>query len=173
MPAPANDAPSASALAPLEQQITKVARAQAKLSVRLDDIADGLAGLTSRLEHLHSASAASGAPNPAQLVDPSPILDALDRLDDARRMLAADRPEIEEGLAALGARLEAWLDSVGVQRVAACGVPVDPASFRVIGVEVRAGAYDGEVTRVVRAAARRGAALIREGEVLIHREAGT
>ena len=159
-------------LASLEQQITKVARAQAKLSVRQDDIVEGLAGLASGLERLTATVALSAAlPSvPSTPIDPSPVLDALDRLEDARRVLAADRPEVEAGLAALGTRLEAWLASVGVERLAACGVPVDPVAFRVIGIESCAGAADGEITRVVRAAARRGTELLREGEVLVARE---
>jgi len=148
--------------AALEQQLTKVSRAQAKLSVRLDDIVTRLDTL---VDHAHAP--------PGDVLDPAPLLDVLDRLDEAHHILIDDRPAVARGLAALVTRLEAVLDSLGVQRVTVCGVQVDPTLFRVIGVEHGVAVRDGEVTRVVRAAARRGARVIREGEVLVGRNKET
>jgi len=139
----------------LQDRVQKVARAQSKLSLRLDEI-------VVLLEERRA---------PPPFPDPAPLLDALDRLDEARRALVIDKPGAERGLASIGARLEGLLAAVGVERRAEVGVPADPKPFRVVGVEPGPDVVEGVVTRVVRAAAVRGAPsqLIREGEVLVGR----
>jgi GrpE len=146
-------------VASLQEQVHKVARAQSKLSLRLDEL----------MHLLDERLAARAADPPSGELDPAPVLDVLDRLDEARRTLAVERPAVEQGLASIGARLEGFLGAMGIERRATLGVPADPKLFRVVGVEATSEATDGSITRVIRAAALRGARLIREGEVLVGR----
>lgn len=141
----------------LQERLNTVARAQSKLSLRLDDVVHML---EERLP-------------PTPLPDPAPLLDALDRLGEAQRVLASDKPAVAQGLASIGARLEGVLGAMGVHRRAEIGVPADPKLFRVVGVETSSASHKGVVTRVIRAAAVRGTQLIREGEVLVSRTSGT
>ncbi|MEM9454223.1 MAG: nucleotide exchange factor GrpE [Myxococcota bacterium] len=150
----------------LEERMRTMIRAQSKLSLRLDEISRLLS------ERPRSAGPQSGvSPGPAQGsgLDPAPVLDVLDRLDDARRSVA-DRPAVDRGLEGIAARLEGLLGAMGIDRRARIGVPVDPKLFRVVGVEHSPSVKDAVVIRVVRAAALRGTSVIREGEVIVSKK---
>lgn len=145
----------------IDERIKKVARAQSKLSLRLDELMQMLR------ERLPEASQAQ-TPTPHE-PDPGPVLDALDRLDEAQRVTSVEHPAVAQGLASIGARLEGFLGAMGIERRAQPGGAVNPQLFRVVGVEASEEVEDGMVTRVIRAAVVRGDRLIREGEVLVGR----
>ncbi len=170
-PAPDHAKPEGSGAAELEQlrtSVQKVARAQAKLSLRLDEVVERLADnhreLLARLD--------TRAPEPSDET-PTDLLDALDRLDEAARSLGAEHLALGEGLAGIAARLERELARQGIVRHAGVGEVPDGRRVRIVGTEPRDDLPDGVITRVVRAAATRGDRLIREGEVLINEQSPT
>lgn len=158
LPAPVEPPPWAEALS---EALTKSARAQAKLGVCVE-------ALDARLEAGFSDLRAALAARPAAST-PSvdPVLDVLDALEEAARSLEGDRPEVAEGLRGLVARLERFLATTGVERLAHPTEPLDGKLFRVVGREPKPGQRSGVVTQVVRAAARGPSGVIREGEVIV------
>ncbi|PRQ06278.1 nucleotide exchange factor GrpE [Enhygromyxa salina] len=151
--------------AELEVRLKMIARAQAKISLRLDEITE-LVGANHRavLERLTAPTQA-----PTETLDE--VLDALDRLDDARRSLGADQAAVADGLAGISLRLERFIAARGLRRHADTGAPPQGQRFRIVGTEDDPALADGVVTRVVRSAATRGDELIREGEVIVNRRA--
>ncbi|KIG16181.1 hypothetical protein DB30_04899 [Enhygromyxa salina] len=140
-----------------------IARAQTKISVRLDELAE-LVG-TNHRSVLDRLDGPSQTP-PASLDE---IFDALDRLDDARRTLGAEQAAVADGLAAIGLRLERFIAAQGLQRHADTGVVPQGQRFRVVGTQYNPDLADGIVTQIVRSAATRGDTLIREGEVIVNK----
>lgn len=163
LPAP----PAAPAVTPPEvvetlEAVKKLARAQAKLAARLDEV-DG--SLTTRLDALHAAPAAAPASGPWP-----GVLDAMDLLAHAIDALDPTRDDgVADGLRGVLSRLDRVLAEGNVTRLAAAGVAVDGKRFKVIGTEPRADLPAGTISRVVRAAALRDGQLIREGEVVTAR----
>jgi len=157
--------PDTELLQDLSARLQKVARAQSKLSLRLDELgSQAEANHAALLARLEAPSASASAAEPRY----DDVLDALDRLDDATRSLRAEHPEAAGGLAAIAARLERFVASRGVVRHATLAVIPDGQRFRVVGTEAREELPVGVVTRVVRSAATRGDSLLREGEVIIN-----
>lgn len=144
----------------LGTRLQTIARAQSKLSLRLDELSEQVAAnqkeLLSRLDQLRPSSHDG-------------VLDAIDRLDDAARAMGPDQRALAEGLEAIAARLERVLASSGIVRQAKVGEPPDGRQVRVIGTERREDLPDGVITRVVRSAAICQGELLREGEVLVNK----
>lgn len=173
-----------------------IARTQRKLSIRLDEVVEELGHigaqvklvhreLTARLDrkaeaprarnvltHAADPSGPSTGPSTGPALDnPSydDVLDALDRLDDARAMLPTDGHALAGGLEAIASHLARHLSTHGVRRHAAIGGPPDGRRFRVVDTEQRTDVPDGVVVRVVRSAASRDDRIVREGEVIVSR----
>lgn len=175
---PAEDLDPVAALPPPEppdwalellEAVQKSARAQAKGAVRLEaleaKLEGGFADLRAALRD-RPASPAASSPSPS----PDPVLDALDLLDEAARALSASGSEaVVQGLRGVTARLERFLAEGGVTRLSQASSPLDGRTFRVVGTVQRPDLAEGEPALVVRAAARRGDRLVREGEVLVNR----
>jgi len=147
----------------LDDRLKTIARAQSKLSLRLDEFARDV---EQRFERVLTHEPPAKVP---ALLDPTPVLDAIDRLDDACRMLSSHDRGVTDGLRTIGARLEGFLGSMGVERRTDVGTAPDPRLYRVVGTEATSEAPDGITTRVVRSAALRGRDVLREGEVLVSR----
>ncbi|MDP2340271.1 MAG: nucleotide exchange factor GrpE [Deltaproteobacteria bacterium] len=148
-------------IATLTDVVQKMSRAQARISLKLDDVEGKLeAGFTD----LRNGQAAGGDDLPRL----DPVLDAVDLLEEAARSarLGGD-PALAAGIASIGARLGTFLEDAGVARVGAVGAAPDPRLFRVVGTESSDEREAGVITRVVRAAVLSGDKLVREGEVLI------
>ncbi len=143
-------------------RLQTVARAQSKLSLRVDELAGEVA---SNHEQLLGELVLRAR-------DLDDILDALDRLDDAARALGPDQAGLAQGLSAIADRLDRHLRRTGMIRHAELGVEPDGRRFRVVGSEACGDLPDGVITRVVRSAATRGDELVREGEVVINRAGG-
>jgi molecular chaperone GrpE (heat shock protein) len=146
----------------LATKLQAIARAQAKQAIVIDELSEALAQRHAELlELLSSRDEVDG------------LLDAIDRLDDARRTLAPDQHELEVGLAAIAGRIERLLAARGVTRHARLGQPPEGRRERVVGSERRPELPEGVIVRVVRSAASRGQQLVREGEVVINRKASS
>jgi hypothetical protein len=150
----------------LIEAIQKLGRSQIKATVRVETMESKLEG---GFAELRSAIAAARPANmPAQ--DPTPLLDALDILDEARRsLLSAGLTQEELGLARVSERIESFLKKSGLARYAAATEPLDGRLFRIVGTVDRADLHDGAPVQVVRAAAIAGDRVIREGEIIINR----
>jgi molecular chaperone GrpE (heat shock protein) len=147
----------------LGSRLQTVARAQSKLSLRLDELGEQIASNHAQLLARLDAPRSSHAPSYEG------VLDAIDRLDDATRSLGPDQRGLAEGLEAIAARLDRVLASDGIVRRAEVGAPPDGRRVRVIGTERRGDLPEGVITRVVRSAATRDDQLLREGEVLVNK----
>ncbi len=163
------DSVAANPSADLADQLQKLARAQARAAMRLEEterkLEAGFDDLRGEVRAL-SRQGGSGAPAAADLAW-DPLLDALDLLGEAERHAATDAPQFASGLAGIRSRIEAFVHQSGLTRLVAEGVPTDGRLFRVVGTAPRADLPEGSIVRVVRAAVRRGERLIREGEVLV------
>lgn len=153
------------------EAIKKLARAQGKLGLRLDEIERKLEG---GLEDLRGTlaqrtaqpgAAAEGQSREGGLAD---VLDAIDLLCEVKRQSALPAG-CAEGIEGVVARLDRALALAGLVRDGAVGQPADGRRFRVVGTEDIPELPEGVVTRLVRHAALRGGQLVREGEVLINR----
>lgn len=149
----------------LADLVQRSARSQSKTALRLEEIERKLEG---GFLDLHKATQALARPPTDLRWDE--VLDALDLLEEARSSVAATSPAVAQGLAGVQARLLRHLSASGLVRHANLHEPADGTLFRVVGTEVRDDLPDGVVTRVIRAAVRRGDQLIREGEVLTNRK---
>jgi molecular chaperone GrpE (heat shock protein) len=144
----------------LADAVQKIARAQARMSLKLDDVEGKL---EAGLQELRQQQKQGNDDDDDGL---DPVLDAVDLLEEAARTARRGGDEtLATGIAGIGARLSTFLGDAGVSRVGAAGVPPDPRLFRVVGTEP--GHPAGVVTRVVRAAVLSGDKVLREGEVLI------
>lgn len=149
----------------LNTRLQTVARAQSKLSLRLDAIAEQMASNHSEL----LARLGEPPPRPTNHASHEGVLEAIDRLDDAARSIGADQRALAEGLEAIADRLARVLAASGIVRHASIGGAPDGRHVRVIGTERRDDLPDGVVTRVVRSAATWQTELLREGEVLVNK----
>lgn len=145
----------------LGEAVQRAARAQGKTGLRLEQIEqkldDGLGEIKQQL----------GVLVPATRWDD--LLDAMDLLEEARRGLEFDEPEVAAGLGGVLTRLEKHLGQSGLTRHSDRHQSPDGRRFRVVGTEEDHNLPDGVVTRVVRAAVTRGDKLVREGAVLTNR----
>jgi hypothetical protein len=153
------------------ETLKKLARAQGKLGLRLDELErkleGGLEDLRGTLSRrtAHPSAAGEGQPGEGGFGD---VLDAIDLLCEVKRQSALP-PGCAEGLEGVVARLDRALAQAGLSRHGAVGQPADGRRFRVVGTEDIPDLQQGVVTRLVRHAAMRGTQLVREGEVLINR----
>jgi molecular chaperone GrpE (heat shock protein) len=161
----------------------KSARAQVRLTAKLDDLDAKLQGGFTDLRSSAQRSSQSGRvaaewdgtsaalPQRGQFLDE--VLDALDTLDHAAASAdVAAAPTLAEGLRSVASKLEAALLRVSIERVRTAGLPVSGKLFRVVGTDDRPDLPAGAVSRVVRAAAVSGGRVLREGEVFVNKGSG-
>ncbi|MFY0566373.1 nucleotide exchange factor GrpE [Archangium lansingense] len=149
--------------------VQKSSRAQARLSLRVEDLErkleGGLAELRGSLSSLRGATSGNSSSGSEPPWDD--LLDALDLLEEASRV-AADEA-LASGLMGVAARLERFVTASGLTRLASIGHIPDGRLFRIVGTQPHPSFAEGAIARVVRAAALRGERLIREGEAIIVR----
>jgi len=150
----------------LLETLRKLVRSTGKVGARLDamdaKLDTGFAEVRSRMETL--------AANETARWRWDDLLDALDALDRARESAGVVTSDgMRDGLRAVSERLELFLRQAGIARIADTGGGLDGRLFRVVGTETRADLGEGSVVRVVRAAARTGNEVVREGEVIVSR----
>lgn len=168
-PVPSSAVPQETAEQLLEV-LRRSARAQTKLTLRLDESVATLSGqitaLRPSLDALsgHAAPAANAVPPP---ISWSGLLDAMDMLQHAIDSLAPTRADgVDQGLTLVLVRLDRFLTQNGISRLGARGETVDGKLFRVVGTVSDPSLPSGTIVRVVRAAATRDGEIVREGEVL-------
>jgi len=154
--------------AELLDAVQKASRSQARAIARIEDLESKLEGGFADLRAAISvARPAPGTADPGRL---EAVLDALDILDQARRTLsAAGHMQVEQGLAGVAERMDAFLAAEGLARRPAASEPLDGKLFRVVGTIERPDLPNGAPAQVVRAAVSMGERVIREGEVLVNR----
>jgi molecular chaperone GrpE (heat shock protein) len=148
----------------LVDALQKSARAQARLTLQVEDLDRKLEGGLAELRSSLSSRKGS-APGASSGAEPrwNELLDALDRLDEAIRLVD---PASASGLAGVKTRLMSFLESSGLTRLAPLGQPLDGRLFRVVGTEPHPSLVEGSVVRLVRAAVLREGHLLREGEAI-------
>lgn len=149
----------------LLEQMQKLSRSNARLSLRLEDLEKKVEGGFAELRsHLTT-------PKSADQSRPDELFDALDALDEACLNARALQPEFADGLERVARRLEQVALEQTYIRVRPHGQSPDGRLFKVIGGMFAPHLADGLVARVVRAAiTARDGATIREGEVLTSRK---
>jgi len=154
--------------AALAEGLQKSARAQARLTLQVEDLDRKLEGGLAELRGTLAAQkgVAAGVPSGAEPRWDA-LLDALDLLDEAVRL--AD-PALAPGLVGVVTRLGSFLTHSGLMRLAPIGDPPDGRMFRVVGTEADSRFAEGAIVRVVRAAVLRGEHLLREGEAITVRK---
>lgn len=144
----------------------KSARAQVRLTAKLDDLE---AKLQSGFADLRSPGRSS-SPSGRAVAEWEDVLDALDTLDHvAASADATATPALGDGLRSVTRKLEAALSRASIERVCTAGLPVSGKLFRVVGIDDRPDMPAGAVTRVVRAAAVSAGSVLREGEVFVNK----
>jgi molecular chaperone GrpE (heat shock protein) len=152
----------------LLEALQKQSRSMVKQGARLDASLGALDARVGALQDALKASAAPAAPTAIRLDE---VFDALDALDEARRLV--DEPHLSAGLARVCERLCRFCERAGYTRLAPVGELPDARLLRVVGTEQDAGIGTGRITRVVRAAIVTGTTLVREGEAILSQEGGT
>ncbi|HEX5754507.1 MAG TPA: hypothetical protein VFZ09_50450 [Archangium sp.] len=148
--------------------VQKSSRAQARLALHVEDVERKLEGGLAELRgSLSSLRGVTSAHSPGSEPPWDELLDALDLLEEASRV-AADAA-LASGLLGVAARLERFLTSSGIRRLATIGHIPDGRLFRIVGTQPHPSFAEGAIARVVRAAALRGEHLVREGEAIIVR----
>src|SRR5205085_1830626 len=127
----------------------KTARAQVRLTVKLDDLDAKLQGGFADLRSSGRSPSLSGQ----AAGEWEEVLDALDTLDHVVTSADAATPALAEGLRSVTRKLEAALARASIERVCTAGLSVSGRLFRVVGTDDRPDLPAGTVTRVVRAAA--------------------
>jgi molecular chaperone GrpE (heat shock protein) len=152
----------------LAELLQKSLRAQARLAITLEDLERKVEGGFEDLRR--SVSEAGRGAERAEAASWDDVLDALDVLGHA--IDATGDAAILTGLRGIEERLELALARAGFVRHAAAGALPDGQLWRVVGSEPRPDLPAGVVARVVRAAVTRGGRVVREGDVLVSRNAG-
>jgi hypothetical protein len=164
-PAPASAEP-APWVAELLEQLQKLSRGNARLSLRVEDLEGKVEGGFAELRgHL-------AAPRAADQQRPDELFDALDALDEACVNARQLQPEFAAGLERVVRRLEQLALKQAYVRVRPHGQPPDGRLFKVVGAVTAPELADGLVARVVRAAVitHPDGSTVREGEVLTSRK---
>lgn len=147
----------------LLEALQKQSRAVVKQSARVE------AALTEQAARIEQLARAQEQARERTIVERAreytPLFDALDALDEARRV-AAD-PHLRTGLSLVAERVHGFCAQAGFQRLELNGALPDARVCRVVGTEPGTGAPAGCVQRVVRAAVVHGERVIREGEVIV------
>ncbi len=148
----------------LLEAVQKSSRAQARLSLQVEDLERKLEGGLAEWRGLH-ASQRADAPGvaPGTELCWDELLDSRDLIEEAAR--TAD-PALASGLAGVTDRLDRFLSQAGLRRLAPLGHPPDGRFFRVVGTQPHHSLAEGAISRVVRAAVLRGEHLVREGEAI-------
>jgi GrpE protein len=148
--------------------VQKSSRAQSRLALHVEDLERKLEGGLAELRGSLSSLRGATSGNPSGSEPPwDELLDALDLLEEASRV-AADAA-LASGLMGVAARIERFLTSSGITRLASIGHIPDGRLFRIVGTQPHPSFAEGAIALVVRAAALRGERLIREGEAIIVR----
>lgn len=146
----------------LAEAVQKTARAQAKLSLKLDDIEGKLEAGLDDLRRVRTATPAGP--------DVDAVLDAMDLLEQAERTARREgSAALADGIAGIGRRLGGFVEQQGLSRKGSVGEMVEARWFKVVGTEP-APLPPGAITRVVRAAVLAGDAMVREGEAIVAAE---
>lgn len=162
-PAPTPEAPPWAV--ELADAVQKLARAQARLGLKVDDLNAKVDGGFSVLQTSLIAQAAQPkAPEWDELFDAMDLLDTV-----ARGPEAGAHAALAEGLGGVLDRLTRLLARLSLERAAPTGGVPDGRLFRVVGNRHDPSLPEGAVSHVVRAAVLRGGQLVREGEVLTNR----
>lgn len=149
----------------LHESVQRLARAQARLDMRLDGIQSTISGGFADL-----ARSTARTPPPDSEPDPvdwAPLFDALDVLDVALDVASDADKALAHGLRLVADRLGAFIESRGFARIRPRSGAPDGRLFRVVGSEPHPSVEAGSVARMVRAAIFAGSKLVREGEVLV------
>ena len=152
----------------LLEALRKSARAQTKLTLRLDETVGSLTGQLAELGPSLNAltNRAASVPPPAP-ISWNGLLDAMDLLQNAIDGLDKTRTDgVDQGLTLVLERLDRFLSQNGISRVGARGESVDGKLLRVVGTVSEPALPSGTIVRVVRAAATRNGEVVREGEVI-------
>ncbi len=147
----------------LLESMQKLSRSNARVSLRLEDlekkVEGGFAEARARTAAVPKATASHE------------ILDVLDALDEACRVIAITQPEIAQGLDRLSRRVEQLSLQHTYIRLRPEGTAPDGRLFKVVGTTPCAEIPEGMIARVIRAAVTtRDGMLFREGEVLTSRK---
>lgn len=162
VPAPAEPAPW---VAELLEQLQKLNRGNARLSLRVEDLEGKVEGGFAELRGQLAAPRADQQ-------RPDELFDALDALDEAcANARQLQQPEFADGLERVARRLEQLALKQAYVRIRPHGQAPDGRLFKVVGAIVAPELADGLVARVVRAAVtHRDGSTVREGEVLTSRK---
>ena len=153
--------PGRSLLDETSELVQKVARAQARQGMRLEEIESKLeAGFSDLRSAIESSAAVSES-----ALSFEDCFDAMDALEEAARF----EPDAAraKGLRGVLERLNRFLLGAGFQRQTPAGQAPDARLFRVVGTEPDQSLAAGQIMRVVRAAVLRQGKLLREGEVIV------
>lgn len=158
------DLASSDDFAALTDLVQKTSRAQARISLKLEDIESKLeAGFQEARMDRKALAQTANAP-----VDLTAVLDALDLLQEAARTAqGGGNDALAGGITGISLRLSSFIERAGLTRQGAAGEQPDGRLFRVVGTEAQADCSPGAITRVIRAAVTSGDRIVREGEVLV------
>ncbi len=147
--------------AALVEAVQKSMRAQARLTLQVEDLdrklEGGMAELRDVLSSLKEVAEAAAEPRWDDL------LDALDLMDEAVRVSG---PVLGPGLERVASRFARFLEQSGLTRLAPVGHPPDGRLFRVVGTQANPRLPEGVIAQVVRAAVLQGERVVREGEAI-------
>jgi molecular chaperone GrpE (heat shock protein) len=146
-------------VAEVADQSRKMARGQARMGVRLEEIERRVVA----------------GPNGADDADAwGDLWDAMDLLDAAIETCRrdAEQASLVEGLRGVSLRLERLLAARGMKRGVEIGAVPDGKQVRVVGTESHGSLAEGTVVRVARAPIVRDGRVLREGEVITCRREG-
>jgi len=141
--------------------VQKIARAQARQGMRLEEIESKLEAGFSDLRSAIESAPVTGDSG----LSFDECFDAMDALEEAAR-LDPDGARVQ-GLRGVLERLNRFLVRAGFTRQAPSGQAPDARQFRVVGTVASDSLPVGHVVRVARAAILRQGKLIREGEVIV------
>ena len=142
----------------------KQSRASVKQAARLESaLAEQRTSITELAAKLDRNDRAAGLHARAQSYEP--LFDALDALDEARRLCV--QPELAAGLALIAERIVRFCEQAGFRRSDGLGGPPDARICRVVGAEPRPGWPNGHVSRSVQAAILHGERVLREGRAIV------
>lgn len=149
----------------LLEQMQKLGRSNARLSLRVEDLEKKVEGGFAELRgHLTT-------PRPTDQQRPDELFDALDALDEACLNTRQLQPELADGLDRVARRLEQVALKQTYVRIRPHGQSPDGRLFKVVGGLFAPELAPGLVARVVRAAiTARDGSTVREGEVLTSRK---
>lgn len=149
----------------LSEQLQKLNRAQARLTLKVEDLDKKVEGGFGELR-LERTRSSDGDDDRM----PDELFDIFDGLDEASRAASLSAPELAQGIDRLVRRLESLLLQQRYLRLNCHGQAPDGRLFRVVGTTSATNVAEGLVAQVIRAAVTTPTgAVVREGEVLTSR----